>query len=727
MDPGELEEPLLDEPPPSSSSQPYGNRSKSAPASQYRDDSAVVKRPSIVPKFSKKLKDRLCEAQANLVKQDEQRRKSFTKGALSKTDLVAQEGSVRPDAPKKRPTLTRSLTESSAQRSGSGQGGDIEDELPRRVSSGKLRARRGSFSHAVGSVGMKLQSVGREWYEVEVKRNKLNGLLLVQNLYYWCYTGYIVGLVTLGGLAMWIADPETFTFTMAFFSSACCVSQSGLAVVDWSKQSTPTYVISFLLIIGGSAPLLHMAPVLLRRSSFREQAKVAGRSGGTRFRRTNTIDSNTSDRECTPFSSEGDMGRDRLISNDTDLSNPAPGGSPTDSLEYQALGQILLIMIGYWVTVHVLFIVAFYCYFVYVPGKFQDQLREEKIHGLSHAAYLTVSSFQNNGLVITPSSLMDFSKQPIPLLMVSALIILGNTGLPLAVRFIAWVLERTAPRNSSRKRALRYLLQHPRRCFTHMFPRTHTLWLLLVVVVLNALETVIILTQDASGPAFKGLDDWEGVVNAFFQSVSARTAGLNSVNIAELSQGTTFTLVVMMYLATTPTVVTMRLSVAENEDQAEVDITGKAEGVEEDVLTGDDSLRGQARRYLSQDVTYLVLILFLICVCEKEQFEVAARKVSPDSDGIYFDFSFFKVLFEVVSAYGTCGLSLGYQNQTASFSGVWSPASQYLLVIAMLLGRCRGLPDSIDPSVKLSLRAVEDNEGEEKDTIPEAPFQSHCV
>lgn len=84
------------------------------------------------------------------------------------------------------------------------------------------------------------------------------------------------------------------------------------------------------------------------------------------------------------------------------------------------------------------------------------------------------------------------------------------------------------------------------------------------------------------------------------------------------------------------------------------------------------------------------------------------KDISPDSDGIYGDFTFFKVLFELASAYGTCGLSLGYQNQTASFSGVWCTTSQMLLVVVMILGRLRGLPDSIDPSVKVALSGVAD-------------------
>eukprot|EP00913_Durusdinium_trenchii_P028590 g26813.t1 len=69
-----------------------------------------------------------------------------------------------------------------------------------------------------------------------------------------------------------------------------------------------------------------------------------------------------------------------------------------------------------------------------------------------------------------------------------------------------------------------------------------------------------------------------------------------------------------------------------------------------------------------------------------------------------------EVLFEILSAYGTCGLSLGYENQTFSFSGVWSDASQMLLVATMILGRLRGLPDSIDASVRMAMPTSDDQE-----------------
>jgi Trk-type K+ transport system membrane component len=38
---------------------------------------------------------------------------------------------------------------------------------------------------------------------------------------------------------------------------------------------------------------------------------------------------------------------------------------------------------------------------------------------------------------------------------------------------------------------LRFLLDHPRRCYTNLFPSLHTWWLLCAVVVLNGVDWVM--------------------------------------------------------------------------------------------------------------------------------------------------------------------------------------------------------------------------------------------
>jgi len=374
-------------------------------------------------------------------------------------------------------------------------------------------------------------------------------------------------------------------------------------------------------------------------------------------------------------------------------------------IEYRALIKVLKIMLAYWFISQLVGACIFYAYFRFGTGPIQSTLRREGFSPLWHALYLAVSAFQNNGLVVTPSSVMGFNRSPLLLNTIGGLILLGNTALPIMIRFIVWCLRQRARTGSADQKVLDFLLDHPRRCFTHLFPAVHTVWLLMVVVALTAAETAALLWQDTSGLAFEGLDSWGAYSNSLFMAISTRTAGLNSVNVALLSQASTFLMAVMMYVASTPTVVIMRFSALQGaQGGQELDITGRPEGVEEEIIHGDNNtLKLQAKRYLTQDVTYLIVAIFLICCFEKEKFAESSSHAARKEDGVYGSFTFFKVLFEVLSAYGTCGLSLGFNGQSFSFSGVWSPPSQYLLVVVMILGRLRGLPDSIDPSVRAAM------------------------
>ncbi len=64
-------------------------------------------------------------------------------------------------------------------------------------------------------------------------------------------------------------------------------------------------------------------------------------------------------------------------------------------------------------------------------------------------------------------------------------------------------------------------------------------------------------------------------------------------------------------------------------------------------------------------------------------------------------YSVFNVIFEVVSAYGCVGISVGVSNEAYSFSGNWHTASKLVLCAVMIRGRHRGLPVALDRAVRL--------------------------
>ena len=94
--------------------------------------------------------------------------------------------------------------------------------------------------------------------------------------------------------------------------------------------------------------------------------------------------------------------------------------------------------------------------------------------------------------------------------------------------------------------------------------------------------------------------------------------------------------------------------------------------------------------------TWLFVFIFLICAIEYHRM----APVDPD-------ITVFKVIFEIISAFGAVGLSLGYPNVNSSFCTVLSPASKTILVVTMLMGRHRGLLASMKDQEIIELSAVD--------------------
>lgn len=70
-------------------------------------------------------------------------------------------------------------------------------------------------------------------------------------------------------------------------------------------------------------------------------------------------------------------------------------------------------------------------------------------------------------------------------------------------------------------------------------------------------------------------------------------------------------------------------------------------------------------------------------------------------------------VFEVVSAYGTVGLSLGITNSNYSLSGAFRPLSKLVVCAVILRGRHRSLPVAIDRAILLP-SDLEHNDGEDE-------------
>lgn len=92
--------------------------------------------------------------------------------------------------------------------------------------------------------------------------------------------------------------------------------------------------------------------------------------------------------------------------------------------------------------------------------------------------------------------------------------------------------------------------------------------------------------------------------------------------------------------------------------------------------------------------TWLFIFIFLICSFE-------SSLMTPINPTI----TVFRVVFEVISAFGGCGLSMGFSNSSPSLAAVLHTSSKVTLILVMCMGRHRGLLDSMKDQEEIEYSA----------------------
>ncbi|KAL9077859.1 MAG: hypothetical protein Q9157_003215 [Trypethelium eluteriae] len=330
-----------------------------------------------------------------------------------------------------------------------------------------------------------------------------------------------------------------------------------------------------------------------------------------------------------------------------------------------------------------------------------------------------ISAFNNSGMSLLDANMIAFQTSYYMLLTMSLLILAGNTAYPIFLRLIVWTMWKLCPDTSSWhdwRNTLQFLLDHPRRCYTNLFPSQHTWWLLMSVLVLNGIDWVAFEILNIGNPAITALPRGIEIVDGLFQAVAVRSGGFYVVNISSVRVSLQVLYVVMMYISVYPVVITMRNSnvyeerslgiyaddpgyAAQQQSQQLVGIGNlfgglrrhlTGEGLTSQQERGSYFVRQQLRAQLAHDAWFLAFAVFLISIIEGGQFER-----DPAT------YSVLNIIFEVVSGYACVGISIGLPYAAYSFCGSWHVLSKLILCAVMIRGRHRGLPVAIDKAVLL--------------------------
>lgn len=380
-------------------------------------------------------------------------------------------------------------------------------------------------------------------------------------------------------------------------------------------------------------------------------------------------------------------------------------------VEYRALSLLLKILIGYWI------LVQFGAIIILLPWLETNNRYKPIFEGPGgtsiawYAIWITCSSFTNGGMSLIDAGFTVFQDAYLLIFVCSFLILAGNTAFPIFLRFSIWFLSKIAPSRpttspgSCTKEVLRFLLDHPRRCFVYLFPARQNWYLLGSIIVLNVVSWVAFLVLNVGNPEIEKISTGTRLLAGLLQSLSVRAAGFSVVSISALAPAVQVLYIIMMYIAVYPIAMSIRSTNVYEErslgifEQPGGGAVGERRGSNETIQTehhhwweGSRSyLSFHARQQLAFDIWWLFLALWIICIVEHHQ-------IIGDRNPW---FNVFSILFELVSAYGTIGLSLGVPFSPTSLCGQFSTLSKLVVILVMIRGRHRGLPIAIDRAVLL--------------------------
>lgn len=174
---------------------------------------------------------------------------------------------------------------------------------------------------------------------------------------------------------------------------------------------------------------------------------------------------------------------------------------------------------------------------------------------------------------------------------------------------------------------------------------------------------VVIFIFEFTNPETLGSLNWGGkILGSFFQSVTPRTAGANTLDITELRQATQFFMVILMFIGASPgstgggiktTTFTMMIAA----------VIAMMRGRDDIVLFRYRLVQERILKALTITLLALLLVITVSMILSTTE-----------------DSSFLTILFEATSAFGTVGLSMGLTPELSLFG-------KLLICVTMFAGR----------------------------------------
>lgn len=264
-------------------------------------------------------------------------------------------------------------------------------------------------------------------------------------------------------------------------------------------------------------------------------------------------------------------------------------------------------------------------------------------YAIMQGMFVAVSATTNGGLDITGQSLIPYANDYFVQTIVMFLIILGSIGFPVLIEVKAYIKNRI-----------------PNFRFS-LFAKITTM----TYLVLFVFGAIIILLFEHNH-AFQNMTWHKSLFYALFQSATTRSAGLQTIDVSDFGEGTNVIMSILMFIGSSPSsvgggirtttfaiLILFLLNFSNNNEKTSIKAFNRE-------IHTTDVQRSFAVFTMAGMLTFAGTITILVVENGK--------------------LSFLQAFFEVMSAFGTCGLSLGV---TDDISGM----SKVVLMILMFIGR----------------------------------------
>ncbi|KRG08970.1 TrkH family potassium uptake protein [Staphylococcus sp. NAM3COL9] len=264
-------------------------------------------------------------------------------------------------------------------------------------------------------------------------------------------------------------------------------------------------------------------------------------------------------------------------------------------------------------------------------------------YAIMQGMFVAVSATTNGGLDITGQSLIPYANDYFVQTIVMFLIILGSIGFPVLIEVKAYIKNRI-----------------PNFRFS-LFAKITTM----TYLVLFVFGAIIILLFEHNH-AFQNMTWHKSLFYALFQSATTRSAGLQTIDVSDFGEGTNVIMSLLMFIGSSPSsvgggirtttfaiLILFLLNFSNKNEKTSIKAFNRE-------IHTTDVQRSFAVFTMAGILTFAGMITILV---------VENGKIS-----------FLQAFFEVMSAFGTCGLSLGV---TDDISGM----SKVVLMILMFIGR----------------------------------------